>query len=89
MIDSIQTLKKKKHIEIKNLKNIIISIIKIKTTIKIKRVIKQRQKTVTKVIRTTKITKTIKLKTPNLLKKIENQCHSKNKKTQLLSFFKA
>ena len=32
-------------------------------------------KTVTKVIRTTKITKTIKLKTPNLLKKIENQCH--------------
>ena len=33
--------------------------------------------------------KTIKLKTPNLCKKIENQCHSKNKKTQLLSFFKA
>ena len=60
-----------------------------KTTTKTKRVTKQRQKTVTKVTRTTKVIKTIKLKTPNLRKKIENQCHSKNKKTQLLSFFKA
>ena len=42
-----------------------------------------------KATRTTKIIKTIKLKTPNRCKKIENQCHSKNKKTQLLSFFKA
>ena len=60
-----------------------------KTTTKIKKVIKQRQKTVTKVTRTTKVIKIIKLKTLNHRKKIENQCHSKNKKTQLLSFFKA
>ena len=49
-----------------------------------KRVTKQRQKTVTKVTRTIKVIKTIKLKTPNRRKKIENQCHSKNKKTLLL-----
>ena len=60
-----------------------------KTTTKLKRVTKQRQKILKKATRTTKVIKTTKLKTPNRCKKIENQCHSKNKKTQLLSFFKA